>query len=202
MKKQQGDDELNPRSCIVSRERLDRQQLIRFVIGPDNEVYPDLKETLPGRGVWVEAKKASVQTAVDKRLFAKAFKLDVRVREDLAELVNGLLCERALQALAMTKKAGLLVTGFSKVDSAVRANNVNLLLHASDAAEDGKRKISSAAAMVVHMGGKEIPVASCWSCDEMSEALGLGNVMHAAALPGGATRNLAAIIGRLMQYQA
>ncbi len=202
MKKQQGDDELNPRSCIVSRERLDRQHLIRFVIGPDNEVYPDLKETLPGRGVWVEAKRTSVQTAVDKRLFAKAFKQDVRAREDLAELVDRLLGERALQALALTKKAGLLVTGFSKVDSAVRANNVDLLLHASDAAEDGKRKISSATALVVHMGGKEIPVACCWSCDEMSEALGLGNVMHAAASPGGATRNLAAAIGKLMHYRS
>lgn len=202
MKKQQGDDELNPRSCIVSRERLDRQHLIRFVIGPDNEVYPDLKETLPGRGVWVEAKRTSVQTAVDKRLFAKAFKQDVRAREDLAELVDRLLGERALQALALTKKAGLLVTGFSKVDSAVRANNVDLLLHASDAAEDGKRKISSATALVVHMGGKEIPVAGCWSCDEMSEALGLGNVMHAAASPGGATRNLAAAIGKLMHYRS
>lgn len=202
MKKQQGDDELNPRSCIVSRQRHEKENLIRFVLGPDNEVFPDLKETLPGRGVWVEAKKSSVQTAVEKRLFAKAFKQDARAREDLAELIGNLLTERALQALAIAKKSGLLLTGFSKVDGAIRANTVKLLLHANDAAEDGKRKLSSATAAVVHMGGQEVPVASCWSCDEMSEALGLGNVMHAAALSGGATRNLVAAIERLNHYGA
>jgi predicted RNA-binding protein YlxR (DUF448 family) len=202
MKKQQGDDELNPRSCIVSRERLEKEKLIRFVIGPGDEVYPDLKETLPGRGVWVEAKMSSVQKAVEKRLFAKAFKQDVQVRDDLAGLIDKLLNERALQALAITKKSGLLLTGFSKVDSAIRSNTVKLLLHASDAAEDGRRKLSSATAFVVHMGGKETPLANYWSCDELSVALGLGNVMHAAALSGGATRNLIAAIERLAQYRA
>ncbi len=202
MKKQQGDDELNPRSCIVSRERLEKEKLIRFVIGPGDEVYPDLKETLPGRGVWVEAKMSSVQKAVEKRLFAKAFKQDVQVRDDLVGLIDKLLNERALQALAITKKSGLLLTGFSKVDSAIRSNTVKLLLHASDAAEDGRRKLSSATAFVVHIGGKETPLSNYWSCDELSVALGLGNVMHAAALSGGATRNLIAAIERLTQYRA
>jgi ribosomal protein L7Ae-like RNA K-turn-binding protein len=144
---------------------------------------------------------SSIQTAVEKRLFAKAFKQEVQVRNDIAELIDKLLDERALQALAITKKSGLLLTGFSKVDSAIRAKTVKLLLHASDAAEDGKRKLSSATAFVVHMGGKETPVASLWSCDELSAALGLGNVMHAAALPGGATTNLMAAIDRLTQYR-
>ncbi len=197
-----GEDDVNPRSCIVSRERHDKKDLIRFVAGPDGKIFPDLKENLPGRGVWVEAKKSSVQIAIEKRLFAKGLKTDVRAEDDLAELVEKLLHERALQALALAKKAGFLLTGFAKVDSAIRANNVVLLIHANDAADDGKRKLASAVSFVGHMGGSEIPVASCWSGDEMSAVLGLGNAMHAAALPSGASRNLIAAVKKLEYYKA
>ncbi len=197
-----GEDELNPRTCIVSRQRLEKEQLIRFVAGPDDLVYPDLKENLPGRGVWVEAKKTSVQAAIDKKLFAKGLKRQVKADENLASLVERLLAERALQALALAKKAGLLISGFAKVDHEIRANNVDLLLHANDAAEDGKRKLASATAFVKHMGGDEIPVASCWSGEEMSAVLGLGNATHAAAMPGGASRNLIAAIRKLENYRS
>lgn len=201
-RKTTGEEDVNPRSCIVSKKHHDKKDLIRFVAGPDGKIFPDLKETLPGRGVWVEAKKSSVQTAVEKRLFAKGLKKDVRADEDLADLVEKLLHERALQALALAKKAGFLLTGFAKVDSAIRANNVDLLIHANDAADDGKRKLASATAFVGHMGGDEIPVVSCWSGDEMSAVLGLGNAMHAAALPGGASRNLIAAVKKLEYYKA
>ena len=196
-----GKDELNPRSCIVSRQRLEKDQLIRFVLGPENRVYPDLKENLPGRGVWVENAKASVEKAVAAKLFSRGFKQEAKVDENLPELIEKLLAERALQGLALVKKSGRLVTGFSKVDSAIRSNKVGLLLHASDAADDGKRKLASATAFVKHMGGADIETASCWSGDEMSAVLGLGNVMHAAAEPGGVTRNLIAAIKRLEDYK-
>ena len=192
---------MNPRSCIVSRQRLEKEQLIRFVLGPDNQVYADLKETLPGRGVWVEAKKSVVKKAVEARLFSKGFKQEAKADPGLADLIERLLAERALQGLAMVKKSGKLVTGFSKVDSAVRSNKVDLLLHANDAADDGKRKLASATAFVRHMGGEEIKTTSLWSCEEMSSVLGLGNVMHAAAAPGGATRNLIASIRKLENYR-
>lgn len=197
-----GAEDMNPRSCIVSREPCDRDLLIRFVAAPDGAVIPDLKENLPGRGVWVEAKRKSVETAVSRRLFAKGFKAEVRADEELPEHVERLLKERALQALAMAKKAGLLVTGFAKVDSAVRSNSAALLIHASDAAEDGKRKLASATASVRHMGGDIVPAVSCLNSAEMSAVLGLGNVTHAAALRGGASRNLVAAITKLENYRA
>jgi predicted RNA-binding protein YlxR (DUF448 family) len=195
-----GEDELNPRTCIVSRDRFDKEDLIRFVAGPDGQVVADLKENLPGRGVWVEARKEVVKRAIEKQLFARALKTECKADEGLAELVEQLLGQRALQALALTRKAGLLVTGFAKVDGAVRSNRVDLLLHASDAASDGKRKLASATAFVKHVGGEALMVSECWTCEEMSAALGLGNVNHAAALNGGATRNLIAALRRFEKY--
>jgi len=196
-----GDEELNPRTCIVSKKRFDRQDLIRFVQGPDGAVVADLKENLPGRGVWVEARKSVVKQAVDKQLFARAFGAGSRADGGLGDLIARLLGERALQALALTKKAGFLVTGFAKVDAAIRSNKVELLLHASDASDDGKRKLASATAFVRHAGGETVETSECWTCDELSTALGLGNVNHAAALVSGASRSLLRAVRRFEKYQ-
>ncbi len=43
------------RSCAVTRARRRKDELIRFVLGPDGTVVPDLKERLPGRGLWLTA---------------------------------------------------------------------------------------------------------------------------------------------------
>lgn len=192
---------MNPRTCIVSRRSFDRDRLIRFVAGPDGSVVPDLKENLPGRGVRVEAKKSSVQQAVDKQLFARGLKTGVKADPDLADLVETLLADRAMQAFAMARKAGLLITGFAKVDAALRSNKADAVFHASDAAEDGRRKIASAVAFVSHAGGADVQVFDCLTRDQMSAALGLENVNHAAALPGGATRHLMAAARRLQTYR-
>lgn len=199
---QQGADDMNPRSCIVSRKRLERNSLIRFVSDPNGRIIPDLKETLPGRGVWIEARKSSVEAAVSRGLFARGMKAQVQADKDLADLVETLLTERALQALAMAKKAGLLVAGFAKVDSAIRTNRAALLLHATDAAQDGRRKLASAVSAVKHMGGDDVATTDCLSSDQMSAVLGLENATHAAALHGGATRSLIAAVEKLEKYRA
>ncbi len=192
---------MNPRTCIVSRKTFDHEELIRFVAGPDGSVVPDLKENLPGRGVRVEARRECVQAAVNRQLFGRALKTDAKADASLASLVETLLEERMVQAFAMARKAGLLITGFAKVDAALRDNKADALFHASDAAEDGRRKLASAVALIQHLGGAEVPVFDCLSCDQMSAALGLGNVNHAAALPGGATRHLIAAARRLKTYR-
>lgn len=196
-----GESDVNPRSCIVTRERFDREKLIRFVKGPDDLVVPDLKGNLPGRGVWVEARKSKVQAAVEKQLFARSLKSEAKADGNLPELIEKLLNDRALQALALSKKAGLLVSGFSKVDTAIRSNSVVLLVHASNAAEDGKRKLAAAANSVQHLGGDAVKTVECWTVEEMSAVLGIGNATHVAALRGGASRQLGVAIEKLEYYR-
>lgn len=192
---------MNPRSCIVSRQRLPRHELIRFVAAPDGEVVPDLKEKLPGRGVWTEARKDVVAKAVQKRLFASGLKQQVVADARLPERVEELLDERARQALGLARKAGALVTGFAKVDTAIRSGEAVLVLHARDGAADGKRKLASAVRAVGHLGGIAPEEVECWSTAEMSAALGLENAVHAAALAGGASDLLIAAIRRLQAYR-
>src|SRR5579871_5287276 len=103
------------RLCIATRQVRPVGALIRFVIGPDGAVVPDLKRRLPGRGVWVTARRQAVAEAVRRRLFGRGLKAEVRVSPELPDAVERLLEQSALNALSIARKAGLVVHGFAKV---------------------------------------------------------------------------------------
>ena len=121
------------RRDIVSGEVMDEARLIRFVAGPDGQVVPDLARKLPGRGLWVAADRASVETAARKGLFARAAKARVIASPDLPDLVEKLLRARVLSALGLARKAGDLTSGFEKVSSAISSGNAVWLVEARDA---------------------------------------------------------------------
>src|SRR5690606_2996740 len=100
---------------------MEEDRLIRFVAGPDAIVVPDLARKLPGRGLWVAADRASVETAAKKGLFSRAAKAKLAPPPGLADQVEALLLKRLLDALGLAKRAGELISGFEKVASAVNA---------------------------------------------------------------------------------
>lgn len=189
------DGALNDRMCIVSRESLPSDRLIRFVVAPDGEVVPDLKRKLPGRGAHVEARRSAVEIAVRKNLFRRAFKGEGRAGADLPDRVDALLARSALGALGLARKAGQLSAGAAKVEAEVRAGRAAALLQALDGAPDGRRKMQGARHAAIQSGrGSPIAVFTLFTTEEMSLALGGANVVHAAVLAGNAG---AALLSRL-----
>lgn len=176
------------RTCIVTRSQGDRDSLIRFVAGPDGDVVPDLKQNLPGRGCWVTGTRENVDTAARKNLFARALKMPVNPAKDLDSAVDGLLARQALGSLGLARKAGEVSLGAAKVESAVRSGSALALLHATEASEDGVRKLNQARRAVVAAGGPDISAYKLFSEGEMSLALGGTNVIHAALLTGSASK--------------
>ena len=132
------------RTCIVTRRAGTPEGLMRFVVGPDEAVVPDLKARLPGRGAWVTPTRAALDEAIRRNLFARAFKRPVAAMPGLADLVDHLLESQALDALSLANKAGTVVTGFAKVDAAIASGHLAGLVHASDAGDDGVRKMAQA----------------------------------------------------------
>ena len=174
------------RTCIVSRETKPLSELIRFVLGPDGTVVPDLKRNLPGRGVWVEAREASVAKAVAKRLFARGFRTSAVADPGLAALVDRLMSEQALGTFGLARKAGLVVTGFAKVEAAVAREPIAGLVQAAEAGADGIAKLT--AALRRRFGGEiGCPVVRIFSGSQLDLALGRSNVIHAALLAGRAS---------------
>jgi predicted RNA-binding protein YlxR (DUF448 family) len=168
------------RRDIVSGEPLAEEALIRFVVGPDGTATPDLARKLPGRGLWVAADRVSVETAARKGLFSRAAKSKVGVPGDLADQVERLMSARLLASLGLARKAGELTFGFEKVLAAIGAGQVAALIEATDGAEDGRRRLWSAAR-------RHSPSASLiglFASAEMVLALGAENVIHTAFLAG------------------
>ena len=182
-------DEMNDRTCIVTRRQAGPDELIRFVVGPDRVVVPDLKRNLPGRGCWVTADCEHVEKAVKKGQFARAFKSEVNVPADLGGMVDGLLARSALGALGLARKAGVVALGATKVEASVRSGAALLVLHATEASADGLRKIAQARRATAHAGGPEIRAYKLFSEQELGLALGGTNVIHAAVLAGDAGRS-------------
>ncbi|NND49830.1 MAG: DUF448 domain-containing protein, partial [Rhizobiales bacterium] len=119
---------MNERRCVITRKTLPAAELIRFVVGPQGEVVPDLKARLPGRGAWVSAQYEMVERAARKGAFARAFKTGAKAADDLADQVMHLLRERALGAIGLAVRSGVVIAGFSKVDRALRQGDLAIML--------------------------------------------------------------------------
>jgi hypothetical protein len=168
------------RRDVVTGEVMAEARLIRFVAGPDGAVVPDLARKLPGRGIWVAADRASVETAARKGLFARSAKAKLTAPKDLADQVERLLLRRVLDGLGLAKRAGDLISGFEKVSSALNSGKAAWLIEASDGAPDGRRKILS----VARKSPRQPRMMAAYSAEELGLALGGENVIHTAFLAG------------------
>ena len=190
------------RFCALTRDLKPVSEMIRFVVGPAGEAVPDLKRKLPGRGLWITASRDSVQDAVKRNVFSRGFKREMKVSRDLAGEVERLLARSALDALSMAAKAGNVATGFMKVEAALGESGVLALIHASDAAADGKRKLNAALQRNNPAESREIAVFEAFSGEELDLALNRPNVVHAAVLAGPASETFLVRVTRLMRYRS
>jgi len=184
------------RRDIVSGEVMEEARLIRFVPGPDGLVVPDLARKLPGRGLWVAADRASVETAARKGLFSRAAKAKLQAPPDLADQVESLLRRRLLSALGLARKAGDLTSGFEKVSAAIQSGKAAWLIEASDGAADGRRKLWAQARRQSRPPG----LLGVFTASELGLALGLENVIHTAFLAGRAADRWAQDVHRLAGF--
>ena len=186
------------RRCIVSGESLPEGRLLRFVIGPDAEIVPDIEAKLPGRGFWVSADRKSLERAVSKGLFARAAGERVKADAGLVEQTEARLVERLLNHLGLGRRAGELILGFDQVERALRSPHPPaIVIEASDAAPDGGRKLQSAA----RARGIAPFVIGALSSEELSLALGRSNVVHAALKSGRIAERLVFDAGRLNGFR-
>jgi uncharacterized protein len=187
------------RRCAVTRAQRSKDDLIRFVLGPDGAIVPDLKEKLPGRGVWLTAAHETVTEAVKRKAFGRALKAEAKADAGLADQVGRLLADAALRGLSLANKAGAVIFGNSKVEEALSKGRVIALIHASDAAEDGCRKLDGKARAATE--GRGLPAIRAFTADELGLASGRANVIHAALIQGGAARKFLAAASRVERYR-
>lgn len=170
------------RTCLATRENVPIEHMIRFVAAPDGTVVPDLSRSLPGRGAWVTATREAIEKAIAQKAFSRAFRGKAQADATLLELVGQLIERSALEALSLANKAGRIVTGNSKVESAILAGKALAIYHSSDGSADGKRKLDGLLRRIEAEGGGKKPSFTLFSGGQLDLALGRPNVVHAALL--------------------
>ncbi len=185
------------RRDLVSGVVMDEARLIRFVAGPDGVVVPDLARKLPGRGLWTAADRAAVETAARKGGFSRAAKAKLSAPADLADQVERLLRKRILDGLGLARRAGELTSGFEKASAAITGGKAAWMIEASDGAEDGRRKLLQVARRLA-LRPKLLGV---FDAEELSLALGLGNVIHLVFLAGRGAQRWTIDVERLSGFR-
>jgi hypothetical protein len=174
------------RRCILTGERAQQRLLIRLALGPDGQVAPDIHGKAPGRGAWVGVPADELEVARSKGklagLLKRAFKVsELSVPDDLVTRIKEGLEKATLDRLGLEARSSNLLSGAEKVDAAARSGAVALLLHASDASDDGasKRDQSWRVGLEEEGSGRKgtrLPVDR----DRLSAALGRSNSVHVA----------------------
>ena len=184
--KEQDDPE---RKCIVSGESQPKAGLVRFCIGPDNMVVPDILGRLPGRGIYVAADRAAITKAATKGLFSRAARQPVKAPDGLADLVEALLARRVVDLISMCRKANAAVMGYEKVKDWLSSGKARVLVQASDGSERGKTKLRPPEGEGGFIG--------LLTAGEMGLAFGRERAIHAALGAGGLTTRVVEEAARL-----
>jgi predicted RNA-binding protein YlxR (DUF448 family) len=186
----------------LTRAELAPDELIRFVAAPSGEIVPDLTRRLPGRGVWLKSEKAIVAEATRAHIFAKSLRRPVQVAHDLADRVEALLARRAVEALSLANKAGLVTIGFAKVASLIERGRVAALIHGFDASAGGRERLDRKYLAISRNKGRAPVIVTSLLTEQLSLAMGRSNVVHAALTQGGATVRFLSEAERLARYRS
>lgn len=180
------------RRCIVSGESQPKTGLVRFVVGPDNQIVPDVLEKLPGRGIWVSANRDALEKAIAKKLFSRGAKAQVNIPDGLIDEVERQLVRRVIDLLALSRKSGSAVAGFEKVKSWLADGRAKILLQASDGSARGKGKLWTPE------GGRFF---GSLTASELGLAFGRESVIHGALGAGGLTQRVVDDATRLAGFR-
>ena len=177
------------RKCIATGEVQPKAGLIRFCLGPDDFVVPDILGRLPGRGFYVTAERSAIDKAAKKGLFARAARQPVKVPDDLADLVEALMLRRVIDLISLARKASGAVMGYEKVKDWLQKDKVRVLIQASNGSERGKTKLRAPDGDNSFIG--------FLSAEEMGLAFGRERAIHAALAAGGLTTRVVEEAARL-----
>jgi predicted RNA-binding protein YlxR (DUF448 family) len=194
------------RRCILTGNVQPRDPLIRLAISPDGDVLPDPLARAPGRGAWIGVNRPALQAAMDKGslrgALARAFKgAPLNVPADLAQRIEDALVRASLDRLGLEMRGGMLILGAERIAEQARSGRVAALYHASDAREDGRRKLDQAWRVGEDAEGSGLRgIVLPLDRAALSMALGRDNVVHLALADARSAERVAIPLLRLTHF--
>ena len=194
------------RKCVLSGAHGARDDLLRLAISPDGEVLPDALARAPGRGAWIGVSRGELEIAIAKGklkgALARAFKgAALTIPADLPERAEAALRRAFTDRLGLEMKSGRLLVGSDRIAENARMGKVSWLAHASDAGEDGSRKLDQAWRVGREEEGSGLHgVTLPLDRAALSVALGRDNVVHLALTDRAAAARLDLPLQRLLRF--
>jgi hypothetical protein len=190
------------RTCVLTRSKGERGELIRLALAPDGQVWPDVRAKAPGRGAWIGVSRAELEVAIAKGklkgALARAFKTgDFRIPDDLPQQIEDALSRAALERLGLEARASTLLTGSERIEEAARKGTLHQLYHAADAGSDGNRKLDQAWRVGSDEEGSDLRgLVLAAPRLILSVALGRENVVHIGVIDARAAERVGTAIDR------
>jgi len=182
--------------------------MIRFVVGPDRQIVPDLAAKLPGRGIWLSASWDVLQSGGLQedgrqkgkqgdggyrnlaRAFARAARGPVSLPSDLSVLLQTALVRRIGECLGLARRAGQAVAGYEKAREALKTDGYRLVLQASDGSAAERARFLSGLA-------PELTIIDPLPGEALGRVFGRDYVVHVAVARGKLAESLVVEAGRL-----
>jgi len=176
------------RRCIVTRESAAKETMLRFVLGPDRVVVPDLAGKLPGRGLWLSARADVLERATKRGAFAKAARGTVQLPPDLAARIEDGLRGRIRDLVGFARRSGQAVSGRESVREWLQAGKAGLLVEASDGSAAERSRL---------VGRREMPVVAPLPAEVLGSVFARDHAVHVAIAPGRLAQAIAVEAARL-----
>ena len=168
--------------------------MIRFVLGPERVLLPDLAAKLPGRGIWLSARRDVLENArahgTLEKAFARAARGPVTVPADLSSVLQAILVRRIGELLGLARRAGQAVAGWEKAREWVRSNRAAMVVQAADGSIEERARFLSGAAPSITVFAP-LPAAS------LGRVFGRERAVHVAVARGRLAEAIAVDAGRL-----
>ena len=200
------------RRCVVTRERLPKEHMFRFVVSPDRALIPDLAGKLPGRGIWlsadgdvIEGHRGVPETGRSGssgrgssgakgrelvRAVARAARGSVLVPSDLPVVLENALIRRISDYLGLARRAGQAVAGFEKARDWMRTHPLGLVTQAADGSDAERTRFRSAVP-------ETVPVLAQLTGAQLGMVFGHETVVHVAVASGRLAETLVIDLTRL-----
>jgi predicted RNA-binding protein YlxR (DUF448 family) len=176
------------RRCVVTRESLPKEAMLRFVLGPDRSLVPDLEGRLPGRGMWLSARADVLERALHRGAFSKAARGPVHVPPDLRARIEDGLRRRVRDFVGFARRGGQAVCGWQAVREWLQAGRVGLLVEASDGSPSERARL---------LGTRRLPLVTPLTAEALGAVFGRDHAVHVAIAPGKLADGIAGEAARL-----
>jgi predicted RNA-binding protein YlxR (DUF448 family) len=178
------------RRCIVTRDSLPKENMLRFVLGPGREIVPDLVGRLPGRGMWLSARGDVLERALSRGAFMRAARGPVTLPSDLRARIEDGLRARIRDLLGLARRAGQAVSGWQSGREWLQAGRAGLLVQAVDGSPAERARF----------GGRDLPVVASLTAAELGLVFGRDHAVHVVVAPGRLADAIRAEAGRLAGF--